>query len=49
MLAFIKQRKEPKMFKVQAVLPAYLKPEEVEREFLDAISVILCSGYYLAE
>ena len=37
------------MSKVQAALPAYLKPEEVEREFLDAISVILCSGYYLTE
>lgn len=49
MLTYINLRKEPKVSQVQASLPAYLKPEEVEREFLDAISVILCSGYYLAE
>lgn len=49
LLETIEGRKAPLLVKSQVNMQAYIKPQEVEREFLDAFSVILESGYFMAE
>ena len=47
LLETIESRKVPMISKLQATQQAYVRPMEVEREFLDAFSVIIESGYYM--
>ena len=47
LLETIEGRKVPMISKLQATQQAYVRPMEVEREFLDAFSVIIESGYYM--
>ena len=47
LLETIESRKVPVLSNLQVTQQAYVRPMEVEREFLDAFSVIIESGYYM--
>ena len=49
LLESIEGRKAPMLGLLQVTQQAYIRPMEVEREFLDSFSVILSSGYYIEE
>ena len=49
LLTTIENRKAPKISNQQSSLQPYIRPMEVEREFLDAFSIIIQSGYFLEQ
>ena len=49
LLETMENRKVPMLTSIQASQQAYVRPMEVEREFLDAFSVIIESGYYMEQ
>ena len=49
LLEVLDQRKAPVLGQKSATLQAYIRPMEVEREFLDAFSVIVSSGYFIEQ
>ena len=49
LLETISNRKAPLQAPKQVTQQSFIRPNEVEREFLDAFSVILQSGYYLEQ
>ena len=47
LLEELESRKAPLLSSTQTIQQAYIRPMEVERELLDAMSVVISSGYFL--